>query len=359
MKKEIIVKTVARLFPQLWKRHKENLALLLLALSLELRVGIAVLGRAFAVKTAIKHAIKRVDRFFSNQHFDDEQARRQHLQNVIGPRQRVLICVDWTNVRQWPVLVAAMVWRGRAIPILWAVQDPAEIYKSRNWFENAFFALLRSSLPAGVKVVLLLDRGFSRMNLAPYLQRLGFEYVTRICGKVHVRSAGFNGPVEKLARRGQLADLKDCQVRKSRWVRTRVVAYWGPGQKEPWFLVTNVRVSPQLVLSYYHKRFRIEECFRDQKCWRFGLALGGLRMLKAQRLERMLLVVAIYYFLALVVGGRARRLGLDRYFRANTGKKITMHSDFTLGKYYLRKLTESPINFLEDFYAERLPIFWG
>lgn len=273
MKKENILKTIAMMFPFLWKRHLENLSLLVLALSLEMRVGIAALGRALAVKTGIKHAIKRVDRFFSNKHFDDEASRKQHLQNVLGPRKRVLICVDWTKVGKWEVLVAAMVWRGRAIPILWAVPDPWVMYKSRNSFENAFFAWLRSCLPEGARAVLLLDRGFSRMNLPPHLQRLGFEYVIRISGQVHVRSGGFSGPLAQVvSRRGQAGELNDCLVRKSRWVKARVVFLWGAKQKEPWFLVTNLSVSPQLVVSYYHKRFRIEECFRDQKCWRFGLA---------------------------------------------------------------------------------------
>jgi len=49
----------------------------------------------------------------------------------------------------------------------------------------------------------------------------------------------------------------------------------------------------------------------------------------------MLLLAALVYFLAMLVGGAVRRAGLDRSFRANTVRHKATHSDFTLGLYFL------------------------
>lgn len=79
---------------------------------------------------------------------------------VIGPRKEVMIACDWTKVRQWPVLSASVIYRGRALPILWAVLDLPQLHKSLNSFEHGFFTLLAQLLPRTVKAIVLLDRGF-------------------------------------------------------------------------------------------------------------------------------------------------------------------------------------------------------
>lgn len=355
-----IVTSVVNLFKDFWRWHRTNLGLMVAALAESTRVGVASLGRALPVSCAPKHAIKRVDQFLSNKKFDDIKARQEHLALVIGPRRRVLIVVDWTKVRDWPVLVAAVVQRGRTIPGLWAVMDPKKVYKSYNSFEHGFFTWLAKSLPAGVEAVVLLDRGFDRVDITKHLRRCGLSFVIRVGGNVHIRHKDYSGPIQRLPiQRGQVKDFPEAELRPSRPVRVRVVAKWGAGQKEPWLLMTNLPHSAHLVVAYYAKRFRIEEMFRDQKDWRFGLALGGLKMFIARRLERLLLIVAIYHFLAMVVGGQARRMGLDRQFRANTVKNQPTHSDFTLGQFYLRKLECNLLKLLHDFYAEPVPIFRG
>lgn len=199
-----IVQSVRILSKGFWRRHRTNLGLMVAAVANTGRVGVAAIGRALAVPTSPKYAIKRVDHFLSNRRFDDEKAREQHLAHVIGPRKRVLIAVDWTKIRSWSVLVAGVIQRGRAVPVLWSVMDPKVAYKS------------------------------------------------------------FNS-----------------------------------------------------------------------------------------------LVMSIYHFLAMLVGGHARRTGLDRLFRANTVRHKPTHSDFTLGQFYLLKFQCNPLKFLRDFYAEPVPVFGG
>jgi len=353
-----IMQTLQSIFKVFWKRHTTNLCLLVMSVFESRRIGIAALGRNLRVATTPKHAIKRVDRFLSNPRFDDREAAEVLLRSVIGPRRRVLIAVDWTKFRKWPALVAAVIQRGRGIPILWAVMDWRSAYKSQNAFENAFFTWLKSALPEGVKGVVLLDRGFKRVDLIKHLTRCKLSFVIRRGGNVHIRHDAYNGRMDELIScRGQTRDLHKAILRPSRPVQVRILGKWGKGHKEPWYLQTDLNQSVEQVMAMYAKRFRIEETFRDEKDTRFGWALGQLKITQARRLERILLVVAISHFLVMLVGGEARRRGLARGFRANTVRHKPTHSDFTLGVYYITRIQWWYRKLLEEFYIERVPLF--
>jgi Transposase DDE domain len=355
-----IVQSVRSMFKSFWVWHQKNLGLMVAAIGAAGRVGVAAIGRAMDLSTAPKHAIKRVDKFLSNRNFDDERAREEFFKIVVGPRKRVLIAVDWTKIRSWSVLVAGVIQRGRAIPVLWSVMDPATVYKSYNSFECGFFTWLAKALPEGVSAVVLLDRGFDRVALTKHLRRCGLSFVIRVGGNVHVHHEDYRGPInELLQRRGEARDLRNAVLRPSRPVRVRVVANWARGQQEPWLLMTDMSLSAEQILASYQKRFRIEETFRDEKAWRFGLALGGLKMFKPDRLDRLLLAVAIFHFLAMMVGGHARREGLDRLYRANTVKHKPTHSDFALGNYYILRIPWNLAKLFQEFYLERVPLFGG
>lgn len=109
----------------------------------------------------------------------------------------------------------------------------------------------------------------------------------------------------------------------------------------------------------YGQRFRIEEMFRDQKDWRFGIAIGHLRLTRASGVERMLLVAAVVHLLAMLVGAEARRRRHDRTFRANTERKRRTHSDFTLGLFFATRMRWKRSKLLAKFWAEAVAEFGG
>lgn len=325
------------IFKGFWKWHIENIALMSEALLRTKTVGIASLGREIICNTTPKHAIKRVDKFLRNSKLPLHEMVVGYIRWVIGPRKKIGISCDWTKIRDWPVLVASMVYKGRSIPLLWAVMDENQLYKSINHFEHAFFILLKESLPKHLdEVVLLMDRGFKRVKLLKQLENLGFKYVVRTGGNIKITHSMYHGPLQNLiSKRGEYKDLKGAVLRQDKCFTARIVGQWEAGQKESWLLVTNLQnCTPRMIAIWYGKRFQIEETFRDQKSHRFGFALGNLKLYQAQRLERLLLIVVFAQFIATLVGINARILGLDRQFRANTGRQKTEHSDFFLGRYY-------------------------
>ena len=312
-----ILEWVGRVFKSSWKRHRKTLSLLILACLRAPRLSLTTLGREMPLSTAPKHAIKRVDRFLGGRHFDHTQAREEWARFVLGRRKRVSIAVDWTKVRSWPVLAAGLVQRGRTVPLLWSVTDPGKLYKSQNAFEHAFLAWMASLLPDGVEATVLLDRGFKRVDIVRYLRRYRLSFVIRTGGNVHVHSTAYTGRMDKLiSRRGMRKDLPDAVLRPSRPVQVRVVGHWAARAKEPWLLMTDRSDSISRIIALYNQRFRIEESFRDQKSWRYGMSLGHVLVHSADRLERLLLIAAIVTCLAMLIGAAARKQGLDKSYRA-------------------------------------------
>lgn len=348
-----ILRCARSIFKGFWKWHVDNIGLMAESLLKSGAVGIASIGRELRTQTSPKHAIKRVDRFLSNSKLPLVEILKNYIAWVIGPRRRIGISCDWTKVRDWPVLVASLVYRGRSIPLLWAVLDPKKLSRSWNAFENGFFALLSRLLPSQVEAIVLLDRGFKRVSLLKHLDRCGLLYVVRSGGNTWVKHSCYEGEMNQLIqKRNQIMDLPQAWIRKEKPYQTRVVAVWDAGQKEPWIIVTNIPDTKRQVIMWYGKRFQVEETFRDQKSHRFGLALGRLKMMQADRLERLLLIVAFAQYLVLMVGALARFQGLHRQFQANTRQNRREHSDFFLGLYYIFRLTWHHRQMTAFFYQE-------
>jgi len=89
----------------------------------------------------------------------------------------------------------------------------------------------------------------------------------------------------------------------ARVVANLVVRHAEPAP-EPWYLVTNLQRARAAVRAY-RRRAWIEEHFRDAKS---QMGLGRLRIRKASRIERLLILMAIAMLVAILVGlGWTRR----------------------------------------------------
>ncbi len=133
---------------------------------------------------------------------------------------RLVVAVDWVEIRNYKVSRAAVRLRGRIVPILFAAYQKWEIGRSQNVLERDFFQLLKGMLPEGVQVVVIADRGFGRAGLARELQQLELSYITRICGKVSFVSQRYGGRLHDLPLKpGKKLDLGFGAYRKTRAVR--------------------------------------------------------------------------------------------------------------------------------------------
>jgi hypothetical protein len=277
------------------------------------RASLANIGRGIVGK--VKHQIKRCWRFCSNERVETADAMRGVARKVLKKRKKpLLVAVDWVDIRDFQTLMAAAVVKGRSVPLCWASCEKHvyDGHRSRNAFEESLLLVLASMIPPGQRVILLADRGFGRTELARFCQHHGFDYVIRIQPNVHVRCASYHGklldyPVHK----GICKLLREVDYRQHRSVRQNIVVRWvrdlPPKRDECWFLMTNLRAGGAQISRLYGRRMTIEQLFRDHKSKRNGWSLRDTQITRADRLDRLLLILAIAYLLLCGIGLLAQK----------------------------------------------------
>jgi hypothetical protein len=276
------------------------------------RASIGELGRCLSGScgVAVKHCIKRVDRFLSNGRIEPAEAMRGLVQWLAQPRKKLLILLDWVDIRSFPCIVLAARLKGRAVPLLWTVCRDGELYRSRNNLEYGLLKLLRTMVPDSTQVVVLADRGFGRAEMARECQKLGFDFLIRIRPDVYIRHDDFTGKLLDLpVGRGGSGVYRQVQYRKSHPVTANVAVVWLPQEEQPWFLLTSLpRLQGLKLTKLYARRMSIEEYFRDAKSLRNGFALRLTLVKDPRRLERLLLVLAVAYLLLVAIGLACSRM---------------------------------------------------
>ena len=103
---------------------------------------------------------------------------------------------------------------GRATPLLWLTVDKDELKDQRNDFEDLCLSRLKALLPEGVTATILADRGFGDVKLFKFLDSLGFHYVIRFRGNIHVSAADGETRLaaDWVGKGGRARKLRDAEV---------------------------------------------------------------------------------------------------------------------------------------------------
>jgi hypothetical protein len=313
MNRSLILSWILGASALLRKSQAKTLAELVCAAVPTQRATLANLGRAMAGNARCKHKIKRVGRFVANGRVIVADAMSGVIARLARRKDTPLVvALDWVEVRQLHTLVAAAVVEGRSVPLIWHSYPEWELNKSQNNLEEGLIRLLRSLVPDRVRIILLADRGFGRTEPARTLLGLvNVSFVIRIRPKVKVRHPKFTGElVDYPVKKGMRRMLRGAQFRAKDSVRLNVVIRWKKGlperRDEPWFLVTDLSKGSAIQLTeLYGKRMGVEEFFRDAKSVRNGLALRHTQVKKADRFDRLVLVLVLAYLLLTGLGLRA------------------------------------------------------
>ena len=325
------------------------------------RASLAELGRCVSGggPVSVKHCIKRVDRFVGNRRIEPAEAMRGPVGWLARPRKKLLISIDWVDIRNLHGLVLAARLRGRALPLLWAVYRHEQLFRSQNALEYGLLRLLRTMIPESTKVVILADRGFGRTEMARVCQELEFHYILRIRPDVWIEHPEFTGKLLDLpVRPGVSRMLRKVAYRKQRPVTQHVGVLWPCDQQEPWFLATDLpRLQVKALSRIYGRRMTIEEYFRDTKSKRNGFALRLTLIRSPRRLERLLLVLALAYWLLVAVGLGALQHGHPRQWCSNN--RANSCSLFTIGRVMLDRIRRTITALMNALRREVLSGNWG
>jgi hypothetical protein len=312
------------------------------------RLGVAAVGTAMARRAfgkSPKHGIKQVDRCLSDGKLRLSTLFSGYVPFVVGQRQSIVVTLDWTEFDKddhTVICLSLVTGTKRTLPLVWRTVQKSRLKGRQRSHERKVLAMLAESLPAGVKVVVLADRGFGDVNLYRYITSLGFDFVIRYRPNIKVRHAGALRPsLDLVPRNGRVRILRDAYLTAKKAGPWTVVLIKARGMKEPWCLATSLaEADGRHIVQLYGKRFQCEEGFRDLKDRRYGYGLRFTKIRRCDRRDRMLFLFCLAYLVLTLMGGASERLGLDKKLRANT-VTVRTHSLFRQGCALLGELASA------------------
>lgn len=199
-------------------------------------------------------------------------------------------------------LVAALWYRGRALPLAW-LSWPAQTPVGEHYWRDCQLLLqqLAALLPAEQPVTVLADRAFGCPAFFDLVVALGWSYVlraqdqTRLC----LADGSQQALCQLLTTPGSCWSGQGRAFKKQGWRELSVVAYWRVGCKKPLLLVSNLPAHRNLVLEY-RRRAAIEALFRDWKS--AGWQWESSQVRDAEHQAVLIVVLAFATLLTLCLG---------------------------------------------------------
>ena len=175
-------------------KRVDSLAAATLGVMTGASLAVAMIGQSLAQARGLvtKHAIKQVDRLLSDSGIDLWESFARWVPHLVGSRSNIVVAMDWTDFDgddQATLALNLVTQHGRAMPLLWLSVWKDELKNQRNDIEDTCLRRLSEVLPPSCRVTILADRGFGDHKLFAYLADLGFAYVIRFRGNIHVTDA--------------------------------------------------------------------------------------------------------------------------------------------------------------------------
>ena len=292
-------------------------------------LSIHAIGRGYARFTnqLEKHGVKQTDRMLGNAGIQVWELFRPWVAFVVAERKELVIALDWTefDADDHATLAGYLITNhGRATPLVWMTVSKTTLKNRRNDYEYRLIERLHECVSSEVAITLLADRGFGDQKLYRFLQTLGWDFVIRFRGAIQVEDATGTRQTASawVPSTGRPTMIRDARVTRTRAEVPAVVVVHAKAMKEAWCLATSLRDrKASEVVKLYGRRFTIEETFRDQKNFRFGMGLSATHIGSTDRRDRLLLLAAIAQVLLTLLGAAGEACGLDRGMKSNTSTR--------------------------------------
>jgi hypothetical protein len=256
---------------------------------------------------------RRVSRFLDNSAIRVREwytpVARDLLAQAVAHGLEVRLVTDGTKIGfGHQLLMVALVYRRRALPIAWTWVRSARGHSSARK-QRALWAYIRGLLPANAQVVVAGDCEFGSVAVLQRLDRWGWSYVMRQKGDTRVKLPGRHAwaRFDSLASRGASPQwFPDARLTRKHGYAVRLITLWKAGEPEPWLLATNLPTLRE-GLHVYKRRMWIEEMFGDLK--KHGFDLESTHLRHFLRLSRLTLLVAFIYVWLVALGSQIIKCG--------------------------------------------------
>ncbi len=245
----------------------------------------------------------------------------------------------------------------RAVPLNWVV-IPGKGVTQVERLEAMLSRVAEFLAPKVKQVTFLADRGFRDCDWAQLCLKLQWNYVIRVARNTYVTLPdGRHCRIDQLAlKHGRRRYFQNVWLTQKAKLCAHLTLTWTAGDErhapELLALISNQRACRKR-LHQYSQRMCIEQSFRDDKSGGFDLA--HTRLQHAQRLERILLAVAIATLWCHELGEHV--LSDDPFLRraVDPGYQRQL-SLFQLGLRWLKRCVSTAIHRLPHFTARLYPL---
>lgn len=305
------IKKIRELRPGERVTRIRNLAWLLVGLYQSRSVHLSKIAEKIPSKAFLPSMTRRLSRFLNNPEVRVRAWYKPIAQAIIHriAHGEIRLIVDGSKVGfGHQMLMVAIAYRRRAIPLAWTWVKGSRGHSTANK-QKALLAYVHRLIPPDAKVTIVGDAEFGEVQVQKLLKKWRWRYVLRQKGRYMVKQRGssiFQRLDSLVNKPGQRVWLSNCALTAKYGYPTNLVAFWKPGEKEPWFLATNFDCL-NATLRAYRLRMWIEEMFGDLKGNGFDLESTHLRHFL--RLSRLTLAVALQYVWLLAFGSQVIKSG--------------------------------------------------
>jgi hypothetical protein len=286
-------------------------------------VQLNLVARHVPVRAKKLSIVKRLARFLDNRAVQVRAWYRpvaEQLLQAASSGGTLRLVLDASKVAfGYQLLMVAVCYQGRTPPIAWTWLPYAKGH-SRTSVQRALLSYVRSLLPSrAVKVLLVGDSEFGRPLLIEHLKGWGWQYALRQPGD-HLLLTRTSRHWQRLdsfsVKQGEWLFFEHVLLTQAGACPTHLLIFWAKGEKQPWYIATNLPSAPQTIRAY-RRRLWVEEMFGDMKGHGFDLETSHLRCFL--HLSRLTLAVALLYVWLSAVGELVFQTGqthlVDRHDR--------------------------------------------
>ncbi len=255
------------------------------------------------------------------------------------------ILLDGTTAgRGCMVLMASVVYQGRAIPLLWTVVKGKKGHLPQH-VHCALIRQLREVIPAQATVLVLGDGEFDGAELQAAIRAAKWDYACRTASNITIYAADRVFTVGDLPlQRGEAVAIADVEMTAARYGPILLIGVWEEAHDEPIYLITSL-TDAQCAIESYRLRFRIECMFAEHKSRGFHIHKSHLN--KPERVARLLIATSLAYLWVHAVAMFAQAQGwIERFHRKDRCDLSLFQIGVRAIRYAVREGWRIPVSFL-------------
>ena len=300
------------------------------------------------VKSDIKQEsqIKKFKRWLSNKSINGNVFYLPFLERLLPTliKDNIKLIIDGSVIgKDSAALMASIVYKNRAIPIIWLMAEGRKGHFCKE-YHIELLEMLKSILPNDIEIVIIGDGEFDNVEFLETIEEYGWYFVIRTAKNSKFSRRGDTIKLPKRLKSGECKSWSDLQFTNVLYGPLQL-SIWKPDEKsETIYLISNYH-SPLKVRQCYKKRQQIETFFSDLKTKGFYIHKSHISDLR--RLGNLMLAACLGYIWVVLLGEYALNKGLNRIFHRTDRCDLSF---FQLGFRYIEyllthNLTLPKINF--------------